>query len=411
MLPPKAALPRSNDAPDLMLRARRIIPSTGQTPIDHGYVMIRDGRIVDVGSGVESPPDGFEVVDAGDATLLPGLIDCHTHVAGLRREHAEGIDEAERIAADTIDLVSGLSDVLRSGVTSLRDCGYPDHAVFAVREAARSGRIDAPRMQLSGRAICATGGHGASISVEVDGVDQIRRAVRIEAKAGAEWLKLMVTGGTATPGEAVTDVQLTFEEVAAAVDEAHRRGRKVSAHCSNREGARIAIEAGVDSIEHGISLDEVLVELMADRDIWLGTTLRCTQVEGTAGPGSGIPAFVRQKAAAVYEQQMASFRRAMAAGVPIAAATDAAQPYLPLGGNTLASELEVFVELGMSPEGALHAATRDAARLLSMESTLGTVEPGKWADLIAVDGDPLVDIGSLRNVRLVVADGRVIRRQ
>jgi imidazolonepropionase-like amidohydrolase len=394
---------------DLLIKAKRILTMASPPLVEGGAVLIRRGRVVEVGQDVNSSARAVTVVDLGDATLLPGLIDCHTHLSGLRRLALDSAGEDRRIASEALDVAAGLPALLHGGLTTLRDCGYPDHAVFAVRDAARAGVIEAPRMCLSGRAICATGGHGASLSVEVSGADEVRRAVRNESKAGAHWIKLMVTGGTATPGESVSDVQLTFEEVAAAVEEAHRRRRKVSAHCSNLEGARLAVEAGVDSIEHGIALDEELTNVMAAKGVWLSPTLRCTQVEGTAGEDSGIPDFVRAKAAGIYQEQMDSFQRAVAAGVRVAAATDAAQPYLDLGVGTLVEELELYVDLGMTPQAALGAATRDAALMLGADSDVGTIEPGKLADLIAVEGDPTKWLSALRDVRMVVFDGRVVR--
>ena len=216
---------------------------------------------------------------------MPGLIDCHAHVAGFHSRDRSHDPDARAKAADTIDVLDGLRRVLESGVTSIRDCGYPHHGIFAIRDAANAGRVLAPRLALSGRAICATAGHGAWISVEISGPDEARRAVRLEAKAGSEWIKLMVTGGTATPGEAVSDVQLTIEEARAVVEEAHRRGRRVAAHCSNLAGTMLALDAGVDSIEHGIAIDAVAAQRMAQEGVWLVPSLLCTQVEGTAGPG------------------------------------------------------------------------------------------------------------------------------
>lgn len=391
-----------------VLRAQQILTSAGAPPIPDGYVVVQGDRITDVGSGRPADtPSGAISVDAGDRTILPGLIDCHTHVAGLHRSQGPQSCSASRITADALDVAAGLGRVLRSGITTIRDCGYPHHGIFAVREAARRGQIPAPRIYLSGRAICATGGHGASLSVEVDGPSAVQRAVRIELKAGAEWIKLMTTGGTATPGEEVTDVQLSAGEIKAAVEEAHRRNRQVCSHCSNLQGAQLLIEAGVDSIEHGIELDGDAVTAMARRGIWLIPTLRCTEIEGTAGPDSGIPEFVRLKAAAIYRRQMTSFRLALDAGVPIAAGTDAQQPYLELGLPALVSELQLMTELGMTPTQAIGSATGHAAALLR-DTDIGTVEAGRRADLLVADGDPTRDITRLRKPWLVMAGGKLV---
>lgn len=371
-----------------------------------GWVLVDGDRIATVAEG--APPSDLPadlVVDAEGRTVLPGLIDSHAHVIGLSPGDPDPDADVKRAARDTIHAIGGLADVIRSGVTALRDCGHPHHSIFAVRDAADDGLLTAPRMRLAGRAITASGGHGSFLSVQADGVDAIRRAVRIEAKAGADWIKVMVTGGTATPGEEVTDVQLTLEEVSAIVDEAHRRGRRVCAHVSNLTGTHLALQAGVDSIEHGIALDDEAVGRMIDAGTWLVPSLLCTKTEGEAGPESGIPEFIRRKGAAIYRQQMASFQRALAAGVRIAAGTDAAVPYLPLGGPTLAAELALMVDLGMSPAAAIASATSAAAEMLGFEG-LGSIELGWKADLIVVEGDPLLDLTTLGRPWLVVSRGR-----
>lgn len=381
------------------------MPGGGTREVD-AWVLLVDDRIEAVGQGDPSGIAADSRIDGGGRTLLPGLIDCHTHVIGLSTEEPDPRAGIARVARDTIAAVTGLADVVRSGLTTIRDCGFPHHGIFAIRMAADAGAFPAPRMRVSGRAIAATGGHGSSLAIEVDGVDAVRRAVRLEAKAGADWLKVMVTGGTATPGEEVTDVQLTLDEVRAVVDEAHRRGRKVCAHVSNLTGTHLALRAGVDSIEHGIALDDEAVGLMVDRGTWLVPSLLCTRTEGEAGPESGIPEFVRRKGAAIYRQQMASFQRALAAGVRIAAGTDAAVPYLPLGGPTIAAELALMVELGMSPAAAIQSATAAAADMLGYGTSLGRIQGGALADLVVVDGDPLADMTTIARPWLVVSRGR-----
>jgi len=392
-----------------IIRDVRILDATGRPPIQRGWIAIKEGLIVEVDEGTpgETGSD-IQMIDGSGLTALPGLIDSHAHVSGFHRGGRDRVLDAFATAADTLDVISGLKRVLREGVTTLRDCGYPHHGIFAVRDSVVAGRIEGPRLMLSGRAICATGGHGASISVEVSGVDEARRSVRVEAKAGADWIKLMLTGGTATPGEAVTDVQLTLDEARAAVEEAHRRGRHVSAHCSNLPGTMLALDAGVDSIEHGIAIDAGAARRMADQGVWLAPSLLCTQVEGTAGPESGIPDYVRRKGAEIFRQQQASFQQALTAGVRIAAATDAEVSYLPLGVETLARELGLMAELGMSPQTAIESATRGGAELLGLDPSIGTLQAGRTADILLVTGDPLADLTALSHPRLVIQAGRVL---
>jgi imidazolonepropionase-like amidohydrolase len=264
-------------------------------------------------------------------------------------------------------------------------------------------------MALAGRAIAASGGHGTGISVEVDGPDAVRRAVRLEIKGGADCIKLMMTGGTATPGERVTDVQLTLEETRAAVEEAHRRGKGVAAHCSNLPGTILALDAGVDSIEHGIELDETVVHRMADAGVRLAPSLRCTEIEGTAEPGGLVDDFLRERAAGIYRRQFESFQLALAGGVRIVAATDSGPRYFPVGIASLADELATMVGLGMTPSDAICSATSEAATLLGWDAETGTIKPGQLADLVIVDGDPTADIRAVGRAWHVMARGRTVR--
>jgi len=390
-----------------------VIPATGAPVIEDGIILAREGRIVAVGS-VETiaTPVGEEatVIDAKGKTVLPGLIDMHLHL-GLSEEKGSIVFTPQAITSSVLRTLTGLENLIRGGIITVRDCGYPHHGIFALRQALDTGEIIGPRLFLCGRAICATGGHGASVSVQADGPNEVRKAVRGELKAGADWIKLMATGGTGTPGERTLDVQLTVEEMAAAVDEARRRGKKVCAHCSCLDGARAVIAAGVNSIEHGIELDDEAIEKMIANDIYLVPTLKCTCIEAESGPDSGIPEYTRRKASEIYRTQMESFQRALAVGVRIAAGTDAGPFYLPLEGNSLVMELDLMIEGGMEPMAALESATRVAAEALGVDSRLGTLEEGKLADLIIVDGDPLADIKALTDVWLVMKEGLVVHRR
>ncbi len=391
----------------------RIIDATGAEPIRDGVLIVEGQRIAAIGARnvVEVPTgDCVETIDARGGTLLPGLIDMHVHIMGelTVQERLAGY-VPQTVAAHTIRVTKALQDVVRSGVTTVREAGFPHHGVFALREAIESGDLCGPRLFLSGRALTATGGHCDWMSIQVDGPDAVRKAVRSETKAGADWIKLMATGGTGTPGERTQDVQLTVAEMAAAVDEAHRRGKKVCAHCSCLAGAQALVEAGVDSIEHGIELDDDTVQDMVRQGVWLVPTLKCTAIEGESGPETGIPDFIREKARSIYRTQMRSFQRALAAGVQIAAGTDAGQPYLLLGRHSLVLELALMVHLGMTPMAAIESCTRRAAHLLGASEALGTLEEGKLADVILVDGDPLLDIAALDRVQWVMKQGRLLQ--
>jgi len=375
-----------------------------------GWVRVRDGWIEDVGEG-PSPPPAAEtiVIDAGRRTVMPGLVDSHVHLAGFARDSHNVPGEAFRYANDVFRIAHGLRDTLCAGITTLRDCGFPHHGIFALRDAVESGVVVGPRLVLCGRAIAVSGGHGVELGVEADGEDGVRRAARIEMRAGADWLKLMTTGGTATPGEAVSDVQMTAREISAATDEAHRRGRRVCAHASNASGAHMCITAGVDSIEHGIELGQPEVEEMAARGIWLSPTIACAVVEAESTGEDGVPRYVREKAKGIIERHRGSFQRALSAGVRIAASTDAGPRYFPIGGASLARELRTMAELGMAPPEALYSVTAGGAEMLGIGDIAGSLRPGMAADVLIVDGDALDDVGAVERPWLVLKAGSVVR--
>jgi imidazolonepropionase-like amidohydrolase len=375
-----------------------------------GWIQVRDGRIQAVG---EAPPppsaEGSLVIDAGRRTVMPGLVDSHVHLAGFARDSYDVPGEAFRVANDVFRIARGLLDTLRAGITTLRDCGFPHHGIFALRDAVESGVVAGPRLVLSGRAIAVSGGHGAGLGVEVDGEDGVRRAARIEMRAGADWLKLMTTGGTATPQEAVSDVQMTAPEISAAIDEAHRRGRRVCAHASNASGAHLCITAGVDSIEHGIELAQRDAEEMASRGIWLSPTLACAVVESESTEQDGVPQYVTEKAKGIIARHRDSFQRAFGAGVKIAASTDAGPGYFPIGGASIARELRTMAMLGMPPQEVLHAVTAAGADMLGIGEVVGSLRPGMAADVLVVDGDALDDVGAVERPWLVLKAGSVVR--
>jgi imidazolonepropionase-like amidohydrolase len=386
----------------------RILDGSGGPPVDGGTVVIEDGAIVAVGAKAEIDLADCRVIDAGGRTLLPGLMDSHLHLAGFHTRTEPATGDPATAARDALDVVAGLIQLARDGVSAVRDCGYPDHAIFAVREVAETGLFPSPALILCGRALCASGGHAASLSVQVDGVDAVRRAVRLECKAGADWIKLMVTGGTATPNERLADVQFTFDEGAAAVDEAHRRGRRVCAHCSNLDGTKLALRAGIDCVEHGIDLDDEAIALMRERDVWLSAALKCTEVEGVNRPEDDVPPFIAERAGTIYQTQMASFRRARAAGIAVSAASDGMLPYFPPSARSLVRELTLMTELGVSPGEAIAIATRATADLLGL-SNRGAIAPGMRADILVVDGDPLAELSALERPWLVMLGGRMVR--
>ncbi len=392
-----------------LLRTERLLDGTGAAPRP-ATLVLEDGIVVDIVEGrTEAAASSGVGLDVGDRTVMPGLIDTHAHLGGMLSGGFERSPDPFRAASDTVELLVTAERLVRSGVTTVRDCGFPHHAIFAVRQAIDAGAFLGPCLLLSGRPITASGGHAGPMSVEIDGVDAARRATRLEAKAGADWIKVMVTGGTASPGEEVADVQLTFDEVAAIVDEAHRRGRRVCAHASNLAGLQLALRAQVDSVEHGIVLDDEAIRAMVAAGTWLVPTLRSTKLEAEADASSGIPAFTRRKAAQIYPDHVSSFQAALSGGVRIAAGTDGETSYLGLGAGSLAAELSLMVELGSSPEAALAAATSSAAELLGLAGVVGTLQRGSKADLIVLAADPLTDVRAVADPDLIISRGEVVR--
>jgi imidazolonepropionase-like amidohydrolase len=395
-------------APEMVITGR-IFAGPARNQFD-GWIRIRDGKIDGLGEG--APPTasrGSMVFNAGPRTVMPGLVDAHVHLAGFARGKLTVPGDAYRFATEALDVAHGLHQTLQAGITTVRDCGYPRHSIFAVREAIDRSVIAGPHLVLCGRAIAVSGGHGADLGVEADGEDGIRRAARIEMRAGADWLKLMATGGTATPNEAVSDVQMTAGEISAAVDEAHRRGRRVCAHASNSLGAHLCVTAGVDSIEHGIDLDQQDVDLMAARGVWLSPTLACAVVESESTADDAVPGYVTEKAKEILDRHRASFQRALAAGVKIAASTDAGPPYFPLSGASIARELRTMAALGMPADQVLQAATAGGAEMLGIDGEVGSLRPGLAADVLVVDGDAFADVGAVESSWLVLKAGSVVR--
>ena len=383
-----------------LIKSGLVIPANGQEPIEGGAVAIEDGRITAVGREVEfsKPSTQTQVIDAAGCTVLPGLFDCHVHV--FTYPLVSGFSEAKA----TVWATNYLRSALRAGVTTIRDLASPWDAIFALRNAVEDGWIVGPRMRVAGQAITMTGGHGYDDgTVEADGPVGVMRAAREQLKKGADLIKLMASGGVATFGELPTSYQLEMEEMQAAVQEAHKRGKPASAHAYATAGIKNALLAGVDCIEHGVYLDEETIEIMVKNGVALCPTFSVYARIIQGGKIGLVPEYRVQKATKLMESQGESFRKAVAAGVKIVLGTDAVSVHHPLG--EVALELELLVQNGMTPLAAIEAGTRSAAEVCQVDQEVGTLEPGKKADVLIVSGDALADIAATQNVSRVLRDG------
>ena len=389
----------------MILRGATLIDGTGAPPVRDRAVVITDRRIVDVVAD-RLPRDGT-VLDLGGLTLLPGLINCHVHLCLAGDADPSRTLADESYAATVVNAVVRAQRTVEAGVTTVRDLGGREYAEIAVRDGVRVGRIPGPRILCAGRAVCITGGHGwRMLGRQADGPDDLRRAVREQLRAGADVIKLIATGGVMTPGVDPRAAQLTLEELRAGVDEAHRARRRAAAHAMADEGIAWCLDAGIDTIEHGVFLTEALATRMATQGTALVATLIAPHAIVEGGLAAGIPEFAVTKSVALRERHLESFRLALRAGVTIAAGTDAGTPLNPHG--SIVPELALMVAAGMAPLQAVRAATSVAAQVLGIAAETGSIAPGLAADLIAVEGDPATDIKALDAIRLVVADGRTV---
>jgi imidazolonepropionase-like amidohydrolase len=385
----------------------------GHRHIANGHLVTEGAAIVAVGSS--EPKRGtslgsVRLVDLAGRTILPGFIDCHVHLTMNAEASPKPIvSPADQMVAVMHASINALN-TLHGGVTTVRDCGAPHGIDFALRRAAEEGLCVTPRLILSGRALCMTGGHGWHLlGGEVDGADGLRRAAREQLKAGADNVKLIASGGILTPGTNIGNPQFTVDEMKAAVEEAHAAGKTANAHAHGAEGIKRAVLAGVDSVEHCYFIDPEGIEMMLARGAVLVATSAAVRNVVFHGVAAGIPRHMVEKAQSAISAHVSGFKAAHAAGVRLAMGTDSGVPFTRHGNNL--DELDYLVEMGLSPQEAIRAATVDSARLLKLDSLIGTLEEGKSADLVIVDGNPLDDIAILReprNIRRVLLNGRTV---
>ena len=401
----------------VLVRAAQIIDGRGGAPIRDGAVLIRGDRIERVGPAAGVKAD--QIIDLGAATVLPGLVDLHTHLTdevGTNWESALLTTTPGRAA---IYGAVNARTTLLAGFTTCRDMGptWP-YVDVDLRYAIDKGSIPGPRLQVAGNYVSATGGAGDarqfSIYVDVpivrnlaDGVDQVRQAVRTNYKHGADFTKILATGAVMSKGIPPGAQQYSDAELAVAVEEATRWGRYVAAHAHGAEGIKAALRAGVRTIDHGSMMDDEGARLLKEKRAYFAPTLYVGHTILNDNQALNIPAHQVERERAIQGTQERAFKLALAQNLPIVFATDAG--VFPHGDN--AREFKIRVGLGQSPMAAIEGATRVAAEVLGWEDRIGTLQPGRYADLIAVAKDPLADISELERVQFVMKGGVVYKER
>ena len=406
-------------APVVLIRAARLVDGRGGEPLAPAMVRVEGDRIAAIGSSLPVPP-GARVIDLGDATLLPGFIDLHTHLTGRSDVHWEDALLKTTPAEEALWGAHWAHVTLMAGFTTVRDMGpnwpYTD---VALRNAIDAGAVPGPRMLVAGAYVSSTGGAGDASQfspyVEVpivknlaDGAVEITKAVRTNLKNGADFIKILATGAVLSKGIPPGAQQYSDDEIRAAVVEARRWGRDVAAHAHGAEGIKAAIRAGVHTIDHGSGLDDEAVALLKARPgTYYVPTLYLFAATLDEGDSTVFPAAEIVRMRGVRSMAEGAFRLALAAGLPIGFATDA--PVIPHGRN--AREFRTRVRLGETPMASLVSATRINAEIIHWQDRIGTVEVGKLADLVGVPGNPLSDITATERVGFVMKGGVVYREE
>ncbi|PWW32276.1 imidazolonepropionase-like amidohydrolase [Cytobacillus oceanisediminis] len=386
-----------------ILKNGSIIDGLNDEVLENAYIKVENGKISGVQQGEPGETEGFEVIDCTGKHILPGLIDCHVHLVWNGSADPQSViknEENDRIA---LEAYKHAFDTLKLGVTTVRDLGAPDRTVLHVRNVIDSGMLLGPTIIASGAPICMTGGHVYYLGYESDGPDEVRKNTRRVLKEGADLVKVMATGGIYTKGEEPGSVQLTIEELSAAKEEALKKNKKVSAHADGIEGIMNCLEVGIDTIEHGIYADRQALEIMKNQGTFLVPTMAVMR-QLISSPD--IPAYALEKAKQVVGPHFSMLQEAVQIGVKIATGTDCGSPLTPP--RYYYDELAIMREAGMSEMEVIKASTNVAAECLGIEEQRGSISPGKFADLLIVDSNPLNDLNSLRGDKLVMKNGVLV---
>jgi imidazolonepropionase-like amidohydrolase len=398
------------------VKAARVIDGLGGAPLSNAVILIENDHITAVGARLAIPA-GAEVIDLGSDTILPGFIDCHTHVTGQPGDNFyEDLFKRSPID-DAVMAHLYARRTLEAGFTTIRDVGSEEYVDVALKKAINHGDIPGPRLLVAGLALSATGGHGdltgyspylsfKTFSGIADGVDQIRKLVRTNVRQGADVIKVLATAGVVSEEDSVGAPQYSQEELNVLVEEAHMWDRRVAAHAHGAEGIKRAIRAGVNSVEHASFIDDEGIQLAKEKGTYLVMDIYNDDYIMTEYERRGYPQAILEKERRVGRTQRENFRKAWKAGAKMAYGTDAG--VYPHGDN--GKQFAKMVEWGMTPMEAIQAATASAADLLGWSDRVGTIQAGRFADLVAVSGDPLAKIAELEHVRFVMKGGVVYKR-
>ncbi|MBR5473901.1 MAG: amidohydrolase family protein [Lachnospiraceae bacterium] len=396
----------------MVVKAKGLWDASGAPMVEDAALLVADGRVVAAGAyeEVSCQLTGDEiVVDYSDKYVIPGMIDAHTHVVVDPEADFTGYigrDSDTRIAHRGM---VNLKKTLDGGVTFIRDLGGYHHVDVELKKLLNEGKIEGCGMLAGGEMITMTGGHGWKMGRECDGEEEVRKAARIQIKAGADLIKIMATGGNLTPGPQGAP-QLSEEEIRIAVKEAHKAGKRTTTHSHGAEGIKNALRGGIDCIEHGMFIDEEALDYMKEHGVYYVPTLVAPWICAEEGEEKGLPHDAVVKCKRAVARHMESFKMAVAKGVTIAMGTDAGTPFCEHG-KAYVDELRLMTVGGYTAEQALLAGTKISAEVLGIEADYGTLEPGKHADFLVLQENPLENIETLRNICEVYQFGNKVKRQ